>query len=64
MRPDQCGFGRNPSTLAEGDRKAVEDFKRFLAGELAYAEDGITYVAPDDPRATYFGFGGKPEDGS
>lgn len=62
MRPDRCGNSVPLDRMHPGDRKAVEDFKRFLMGELAYAEDGITYVAPDDPRATYFA--GKSEESS
>jgi ribA/ribD-fused uncharacterized protein len=54
MRPDRCGFGRDLSALHPGDRKAVEDFGRFLAGELALAADGITFVSADSSDAAYF----------
>lgn len=35
MTPDRCGFGRPTGSLPAGDRQAVEDFARFLAGEIA-----------------------------
>jgi hypothetical protein len=60
MRPDRCGFGRRIEDLPDGDRQAVQQFADFLAGKLALAEDGVTYVQPDDERAFYFSYGGTP----
>lgn len=36
MRPDQCGTGRPIESLPPGDREVVEDYRRFLEGELNY----------------------------
>jgi hypothetical protein len=57
----RCGTGVPLDALPEGDRRAVEDFRRFLEGELALAADGCTYVPPDDPDAVYHA--GRPTDG-
>ncbi len=35
MRPDRCGTGRRIQDLPDGDRQAVEGFRRFLVGEVA-----------------------------
>lgn len=36
MRPDQCGTGRPIESLPPGDREVVEEYRRFLLGELDY----------------------------
>lgn len=59
MRPDRCGFGRPLNSLPDGDRQAVENFRRFLEGELALAADEQTFVPADSPDAVYFA--GRPE---
>lgn len=35
MTPDRCGTNRPLSSLTPGDHQAVEDFLRFLHGEIA-----------------------------
>lgn len=54
MRPDQCGFGRPLEQLPPGDREIIEQFQAWLAGEVALAADGITYVPVDSPAAVHF----------
>lgn len=44
MTPDRCGFGRDPNTMHPGDRQAIEDFRRFLAGEIAVVAATGEYV--------------------
>ncbi|GGM52746.1 hypothetical protein ACFFX1_55375 [Dactylosporangium sucinum] len=65
MRPLRCGTGVPLDQLPEGDRRAVEDFARFLSGELALAADGQTYVDAGDPRAVHVAPrpGPAPEEG-
>jgi hypothetical protein len=53
MRPEQCGYGRALESLTPGDRKAVEQFRAYLEGKLAFAADGKTYVPVDSPEAVY-----------
>ncbi|MER7280511.1 hypothetical protein ABT369_39340 [Dactylosporangium sp. NPDC000244] len=53
MNPRRCGFGVPLDQLPDGDRQIVEDFRRYLRGELALAADGITYVQPGDERAVH-----------
>ncbi|GAA2347296.1 hypothetical protein [Dactylosporangium salmoneum] len=52
MNARRCGFGVPLDQLPDGDRQIVADFRRWLAGELAAAEDG-TFVSLDDPRAVH-----------
>lgn len=54
MNPRRCGFGVPLDQLEPGDREAVEQFRRFLEGELAFAADGVTYVPADSPEAVHF----------
>lgn len=60
MRPDRCGNNVPLDRMLPGDRKAVEDFRRYLQGELALAADGYTYVSVDSPDAVHFA--GRPDD--
>ena len=53
MKMRHCGFGVPLEQLDPQTRQVVEDFKRYLRGEVALAEDGITYVELDDPRAVH-----------
>jgi hypothetical protein len=53
VNPRRCGFGVPLEQLDPQARQAIEDFKRYLAGDLAIAVDGLTYVELDDPRAVY-----------
>lgn len=53
MNPDRCGFGRPVESFDPVTRKALEDFGAYLAGELALAADGQTYVPVDSPDAVY-----------
>lgn len=51
MRPEHCGFGRSLESLTPGDRKAVEDFRAWLEGRVAYTADECSWVPFTDPRA-------------
>lgn len=50
----RCGFGVPFDQLDPQTRQVIGDFRRYLAGEVALAADGMTYVALDDPRAVHF----------
>lgn len=50
----RCGFGVPLDQLDPQTRQVIADFERFLAGEVAIAADGLTYVPLDDPRAVHF----------
>lgn len=53
MKARRCGFGVPLEHLDPQTRQVIEDFKRYLAGEVALAADGSTYVELDDPRAVH-----------
>lgn len=54
MKMRRCGFGLPLDQLDPQTRQVIGDFKRWLAGDVAITEDGITYVELDDPRAVHF----------
>ena len=60
MRPDRCGNAVPLNQMHPGDREAVEEFRRFLEGELAYAADRVTLVPADHPDAVHFA--GRPKE--
>lgn len=60
MRPDRCGNAVPLDQMHPGDRQAVEDFRRFLEGELTLAADGYTYLPADHPDAVHFA--GRPKE--
>jgi hypothetical protein len=50
IRPERCGTGRRLDELAPGDRRAVEDFRRYLAGAMP-ADERAAYERGRDYRA-------------
>jgi hypothetical protein len=46
VRPDQCGFGRPFASLPPGDREVVEQYAKFLAGDLDYDPKTNEFVRP------------------
>lgn len=53
MNRRRCGFGVPLEHFDPQTRQTIEDFRRYLAGEVALAVDGLTYVELDDPRAVH-----------
>lgn len=53
MRPRRCGFGVPLEQFDPETRQMIDDFKRYLRGEVALAADEVTYVSLDDPRAVH-----------
>ncbi len=60
----RCGFGVPLEQFDPQTRQVIEDFKRWLAGEVALAADEVTYVPVDDPRAVHFATPRQTEPGS
>jgi hypothetical protein len=53
VKPLRCGFGMPLDQLDPETRKVIEDFQRYLRGDLALAADGLTYVPVDSPDAVH-----------
>jgi hypothetical protein len=54
VKARRCGFGVPLDQFDPQTRQVIADFKRWLAGEVAIAADGVTYVELDGPRAAHF----------